>query len=282
MIRIIADSSADMLELEGADFVSVPMNISTNERTFTDDALLDVGEMLDYMEKYKGRSYTSCPGTQAWLDAYEGADSIFVVCLTSNLSGTYNSARTAAEIYLEDNPEAKIYVIDTLTTGPEMRLIAEKLFELDKEGKSFEEIKELIEEYKNKTGVFFSFQSLHNLAQNGRVGKVAAAAVGMLGIRIVGTGSADGKLEMIAKRKGDKHAAAEIFHQLGLRNYDGGKVRICHSDNEKLAERYEYMFKNRWPEADVKIYPARGLISYYAERGGIIVAAEMNESGVTV
>ena len=48
MARIVADSSADMLELAGADFVSVAMNISTNERTFTDDALLNVNEMIDY------------------------------------------------------------------------------------------------------------------------------------------------------------------------------------------------------------------------------------------
>ena len=277
MIRIVADSSADILELEGADFVSVPMNISTNERTFTDDALLDVNEMLDYMEKYNGRSYTSCPGTQSWLDAFSGADEIFVVCLTSTLSGTYNSARTAAELYIEDNPEAKIHVIDTLSTGPEMRLLVEKIDELDKEGKSFEEIKELTEEYLKTTGVFFSFQSLHNLSQNGRVGKVAAVAVGMLGIRIVGTGSEDGKLEMLAKRKGDNHAAAEIFHQLEERNYEGGKVRICHADNEVLARKYEHLFKKRWPGVDIMSYSARGLISYYAERGGIIVAAEMGK-----
>ena len=272
MARIVADSSADMLELAGADFVSVAMNISTNERTFTDDALLNVNEMIDYMEKYNGRSYTSCPGTQSWLDAFEGADTIFVVCLTSALSGTYNSALTAADIYLEDHPEAKIHVFDTLTTGPEMRLIIEKIDELDKAGKSFDEIVEETEEYKKKTGILFSFQSLHNLAQNGRVKKVAAAAVGVLGLRIVGTGSEEGVLEMIAKRKGDNHAAAEIFHQLEERNYDGGKIRICHADNDLLAKKYERQFKKRWPDVDLMSYPARGLISYYAERGGIIVA----------
>ena len=272
MARIVADSSADMLELAGADFVSVAMNISTNERTFTDDALLNVNEMIDYMEKYNGRSYTSCPGTQSWLDAFEGADTIFVVCLTSALSGTYNSALTAADIYLEDHPEAKIHVFDTLTTGPEMRLIIEKIDELDKAGKSFDEIIEETEEYRKKTGVLFSFQSLHNLAQNGRVKKVAAAAVGVLGLRIVGTGSEEGVLEMIAKRKGDNHAAAEIFHQLEERNYDGGKIRICHADNDLLAKKYERQFKKRWPDVDIMSYPARGLISYYAERGGIIVA----------
>ena len=241
MARIVADSSADLLELEGADFVSVAMNISTNERTFTDDSLLDVNEMLDYMEKYNGRSFTSCPGTQAWLDAFGDADVIYVVCLTSALSGTYNSARTAADIYLEDHPDAKIHVFDSLTTGPEMRLLVERIAELDKNGVSFEEVIEQAEEY----------------------------------VKTVGTGSEEGKLEMLAKRKGDNHAAAEIFHQLEERGFLGGKIRICHADNEELAKKYERQFKKRWPDVDFLAYPARGLVSYYAERGGIIVGAEL-------
>ena len=275
MARIVSDSSADMLKLDGADFRSVPMSISTSERTFTDDELLNTGELLDYMEKYNGRSFTACPGTQAWLDAFEGADVIYVVTLTSALSGTYNSALVAADMYMEEHPGAKIHVFDSLTTGPEMRLIVEKIAEFDKAGKSFEDIVMLIEAYKKQTGIFFSFRSLHNLAQNGRVKKLAAAAVGVLGLRIVGTGSPEGTLEVNAKRKGDNHAAAEIFHQLEERHYNGGRIRICHTDNEELARKYIHIIKKRWPDCDVKAYPSRGLITYYAERGGIILAAEL-------
>ena len=275
MARIVSDSSADMLKFEGVDFKSVPMSISTSERTFTDDELLDTGELLDYMEKYNGRSFTACPGTQAWLDAFEGADVIYVVTLTSGLSGTYNSALVAADMYMDEHPGAKIHVFDSLTTGPEMRLIIEKIAEFDKAGKSFEDIVILIEAYKKQTGIFFSFRSLHNLAQNGRVKKIAAAAVGVLGLRIVGTGSEEGTLEVNAKRKGDNHAAAEIFHQMEERHYNGGRIRICHTDNEELAKKYVHIIKKRWPDCDVKAYPSRGLISYYAERGGIILAAEL-------
>lgn len=275
MARIVSDSSADMLKFEGVDFKSVPMSISTSERTFTDDELLDTGELIDYMEKYNGRSFTACPGTQAWLDAFEGADVIYVVTLTSALSGTYNSALVAADMYMEEHPGAKIHVFDSLTTGPEMRLIVEKIAEFDKAGKSFEDIVMLIEAYKKQTGIFFSFRSLHNLAQNGRVKKLAAAAVGVLGLRIVGTGSPEGTLEVNAKRKGDNHAAAEIFHQMEERHYNGGRIRICHTDNEELARKYIHIIKKRWPDCDVKAYPSRGLITYYAERGGIILAAEL-------
>ena len=275
MARIISDSSADILELKGVDFVSVPMSISTSERTFTDDAILDVDEMVDYMEKYNGRSFTACPGTQSWLDAFEGADVIYVVTLTSGLSGTYNSALVAKDMYLDEHPDAKIHVFDSLTTGPQMLLLIEKIAELDKAGKSFDDVVLLAEAYKSRTCIYFSFRSLHNLAQNGRIGKISAAAVGVLGLRIVGSRTDEGTLTMIAKRKGDKHAAAEIFHQLEEVHYDGGKVRICHVDNEELAKVYVHIVKKRWPDADVSYVKARGLISYYAERGGIIIAAEI-------
>ena len=276
MARIVVDSSADMLKYKDADFVSVPMNISTNERTFTDDALLDVREMVEYMEKYNGRSFTACPGTQAWLDAFEGADIIYVATLTQTLSGAYNSALIAKDLYLEEHPDAKIHVFDTLTTGPELRLLVEKLYELDKEGLDFEEVVTKGYEYLQTTRIFFAFQSLHNLAQNGRINKFVAATIGALNIRIVGTGSTEGTLEPIAKRKGDKHAAAEILHQLEECGFNGGKVRICHTDAKVLAGKYAHNIQELYPTADIKIYESRGLIAYYAERGGIIVAVETN------
>ena len=274
MTKFVADSSCDIKHFNGVDFISVPLTISTNERTFIDDEILDLHDMLDYMEGYNGRSFTACPGTQLWLNAFEGGDKIYVVCLTSNLSGSYNSARIAADMYLEDNEGAKIHVFDTLTTGAEMRLFVEKLIELDGAGLEFEEVVAKAEEYLKTTRIFFAFQSLHNLAQNGRISKVVAAAVGALNINIVGTGTFDGKLDPLAKRRGEKHAASEILHQLEECGFNGGKVRISHTDNKLLAQKYAANIKKLYPEADIKIYESGGLIGYYAERGGIIVAVE--------
>lgn len=282
MTKFVTDSSSDMTNYKGADLTVVPMSISTNERTFTDDTLLNIEDMLSYLEKYKDRSFTACPGTQAWLDAFEGGDTIYVATMTSALSGTYNSALTAKDIYLEDHPDAKIHVFDTLTTGPELRLIVEKIIELDAEGKEFEEVIQEVDDYMKTTRIFFSFQSLHNLAQNGRVNKVVAATVGALNIRIVGTGSEDGVIMPIAKRKGDKHAAAEIFHQLEEIGFSNGKIRICHTDNRELAQKYAQTLRGKYPDAEIKAYEARGLIGYYAERGGIILGVEAAKNEQTI
>ena len=95
MRKIIADSSANLLSLSGAAFQSIPMVIHAGERDFLDDARLDTGDMMDYLSTFKGRSGTACPGPDGWMNAFAGADEIFVVTITSGLSGTYGSAMAA-------------------------------------------------------------------------------------------------------------------------------------------------------------------------------------------
>jgi len=274
MTKFVADSSCDLLEYEGVNFEAVPLDIFTDEVRYTDDADINITEMLDMLASYKGRSYTACPGVDGWLKAFEGADKIYVVTLTSGLSGTYNSAVVAKDIFLQENPEAQIEVFDTLSTGPEMRLIVEKIIELDSMGLSFEEVCEKAREYIKKTRLFFSFISLHNFAQNGRVSKVVAAAVNMIGISIIGTASEEGTIDPIAKCRGEKKVLAKLMESLEEAGYKGGKFRICHVENEELAAKVVALVKEKYPEADAVLYKARGLCSYYAERGGIILGCE--------
>ena len=74
MTKIIADSSCDITELSGVDFQSVPLTISTDKVMFTDDSDMDIHDMLNVLEKHKGRSYTACPGVEGWTNAFEGAE----------------------------------------------------------------------------------------------------------------------------------------------------------------------------------------------------------------
>lgn len=270
MIRLIADSSSDRPRREGASYV--PLIISTDEKSFVDNEHLDVDELLDYLASYKGRSYTACPSVDGWLSAYEGAEEIYVVTITSSLSGAYNAAMAARELYLQAHPEAKIAVLDTLSTGPEIVLVLEKIRELVDQGLSFEQVEPAVREYMRRTRLFFSLQSLHNLSQNGRVSKVVAAAVGVLGIRIVGTASPEGTLAPLSKCRGDRKALPELIEQLQAAGFHGGKVRITHVRNPQLADRFADLIKTTWPGSDVAISPTGGLCSYYAESGALLVA----------
>lgn len=274
MIKIVSDSSCDLLKIEGVNFVSVPLTIYTDERSFTDDANLNLHEMLDYLASYKGRSYTSCPSIDAWLQAYEGGDIIYVVTLTSTLSGTYNSAMNARELYLQKHPEAKIHVFDTLSAGPEVRLLTEKIAELSTQGLSFEEVCAAGEEYIKQTSLLFAFQSLHNFAQNGRVSKVVAAAAGMLGIRVIGTASTEGELEVIAKARGEKKAMQELLKRMEKTGVKKGRIILSHTENPSGAKLLKSKIEEKFPEAQLLLYESRGLCSYYGEQGAIFLGME--------
>ena len=274
MIKYVTDSSCDTINYDGIDVAVAPLRIYTSERDFVDNEDLDVHEMIEYLLSYKDRSYTSCPSTESWLQAYEGGDEIYVITLTSNISGTYNSACAAKEEYIKDHPQARILVVDTLSTGPEMRLILEKIIEWKKEGKTFEEITKDVEDYKKTTRLFFAFKSLHNFAQNGRVNKVIASMIAKLNISIIGTASEKGDIEPQIKCRGINNVLTRLTEELTKAGFHGGKLRICHIENKELAEKLGQKIKDLYPETDLCIYPARGLCSYYGERGGIIIGCE--------
>ena len=120
--RIVSDSSSNILTLDGVDFRSVPLKIITEEKEYVDEPGLDVPEMVAELITSKGKNSTSCPNAFEFEEAFKGADEVFVVTITSALSGSYNSAAQAAKNYMEENPGTKVMVIDTLSAGPEPAL----------------------------------------------------------------------------------------------------------------------------------------------------------------
>lgn len=272
--KIVTDSSCDIWELNGVDFAVAPMTISTDNKHYVDNQELDVRLMSEDLAKYKGVSHTACPSVGSWLDWYEGSDEVFVVTLTGAMSGTYNSAMTAKGIYEEENENVKIHVFDSLSTGPEMRLLIEKLKEMIEEDLTFEEIVEKGQDYLNHTRLFFALKSLHNFAMNGRVSKAVASAIGVLNISIFATASEEGTIQQISKCRGEKKVVKSMIEHLENAGYHGGKVRISHADNLKLAHNVRDKILELYPHADIIVYPMGGLCTYYAEIGGLLVGCE--------
>lgn len=272
--KIVADSSCDMWELNDVDFAVAPLTISTDNKHYVDNQELDVHLMSEDLAKYKGISHTACPSVGSWLDCYEGYDEVFVVTLTGAMSGTYNSAMTAKGIYEEENENVKVHVFDSLSTGPEMRLLIEKLKEMIEEDLTFEEIVEKGQDYLNHTRLFFALKSLHNFAMNGRVSKAVASAIGVLNISIFATASEEGTIQQISKCRGEKKVVKSMIEHLENAGYHGGKVRISHANNLKLAHNVRDKILELYPHADIIVYPMGGLCTYYAEIGGLLVGCE--------
>lgn len=272
--KIVADSSADIKELKEVPFDMAPLSIIADNKEFVDDKKLDIKEMCDFLNTFHGKTSTSCPNTDSYLRAFGDAKYIFCITISAALSGSYSSAVTAKEIYEKRFPDRKVYVINSLSTGGEMKLIIEKLSSLILEGKDYEEIKKEIEEYRENTTLIFMLSSLKRLANNGRVSKLTAKTAGMLSIRIVGKASSEGTLDLTDKCRGEKKALLTIFENMTDLGYKGGKVRISHCFNERGAESLKNIILTAFPESDVEVYPTLGLCSYYAENGGMILGFE--------
>ena len=165
--KIVSDSSSNIFTLSGVEYQSVPLKIISKEKEYVDEPGLDVSKMVSELSRLKKGAKTSCPNVFEWMDAFKGAENVFAVTITSGLSGSYSSALQAKEQYKKENPNVKILVIDSLSTGPEMELIIEKLQDYIARELSFEEIKEKITEYQRSTNLLVSLQSLDNLAKNG-------------------------------------------------------------------------------------------------------------------
>ena len=273
-VIIVADSSANLQQLQNTPFAVAPLKIITAEREFVDDRHLDVEEMVDFFHDYKGKSKTSCPNPGDWLEAFGDADDVFCVTITSGLSGSYNAACVAKEMFEAEGSGKRVFVIDSLSAGPELVLIVEKLQELVAAGSAFEEICRQINQYTQKTGLLFALASLQNFAANGRVPMAVAKLAGVLGIRVIGKASAKGTLQPLDKCRGEAKSLKKILENLEADGLCQGKVRIAHCRNEAAANKLSEMIQETFPEVDVSVSKCLGLCSYYAEEGGILVGYE--------
>ena len=276
--KIVVDSSANVYELPDVGFACVPLKILTDEQEYVDTAEVDAPALAEKLRNYKGRTSTSCPNISDWLTAYEGADEVYVVTITGTLSGAYNAALLAGEEYEQNHEGARVFVLDSLSTGAESRLLVERLAALIKAGKPFDTVCEEIRAYHEHTHLLFALESLANLARNGRVKPAVAAVARMLGIRVIGQASEIGELDVLCKTRGEHGALERIVLELKDHGYNGGKLQISHCDNPAAAERLKHMVQAVFDGAKVTVTPCGGLCSYYAELGGLLVGYEDGEA----
>ena len=271
-VRLILDSSSNTLSDPARNLVVVPLTLTFGEENMLDDEKLDISEFLAKMEANNEAGKTAAPSIQRWLDALEGSENAIIVTLTSGLSGTYSSALQAKDIYLEQHPHANVIVVDSRSAGPELEVVLEGIEALIKDDKlRFADLEAKIAEFRTRTHLLFVLQSLRNLSLNGRVSPAVAKIAGVLKINLIGTASVDGELQPLTKARGMKKALREIVKQMEGMKYQGGRVVIDECENATDAEKMKEAILTSYPDADVTIRPMRGLCSFYAERGGLMI-----------
>ncbi len=270
-IKIVCDSSSNVFTVPGLRYAAVPMKIIA-AREYVDTPELDVAGMVEDLKHFKSKSGSSCPNVQDWLDAFGDAETVFGITITKYLSGSYNSAMQAAETYMEEHPGRQVFIFDSLSAGPELMLLAEKINELA--GADFETIRDTVLDYKNHNHTLFCLESMMNLARNGRVNPIVAKVAGTLGIRVIGT-ARGGQIAAIHKPRGSKKALQLMVQEICDRGFaDGNKLRISHCFAAENARALADAVREKFPAARITIEPTSALCSFYAESGGLIAGFE--------
>ena len=271
--RIVTDSSSNVLTLADSNYASVPLKILAGKE-YVDAPGLDVAGMVADLRQYKGKSGSSCPNVGEWLDAFGDASYIFGITITKHLSGSYNAAQQAANLYMQEHPQRKVFIIDSLATGPAMMMIADKIRVCEAAGMDFDATREAVLDYANHTHTLFCLESMMNLARNGRTTIAVAKLAGLLGIRVVGEAQG-GQITPVHKPRGAKNATQTMFDVIKQHGFrDGNLLRIAHCNAPENAEALRDLVMAEFPNTRFIMEPTTALCSYYAEEGGIIVGYE--------
>lgn len=269
---IIIDSGAEVNERLAGKVVSVPLTVSINGKDYIDDKSMDIDEFRAEVRASQDPPRSSCPSPDAFRAAIGECDRVYIVAITSVLSGSYNSARLGLQTYLDENPEKKGHVFDSLNAAGGEALVAEKIIELEEKGMEFDEIVKAVEEYIPTITTNVVLEDLSVLYKNGRLSKVAYVATSLIDLVAV-LGLRNGELVKIAQARGVKRAlkkltetAIEDIKARGIK-----KITITHSAAPERAEALKEALEKE-VDANIVIVPTGGLISMYAGEKGLVIS----------
>lgn len=276
-IKIVVDSCCEIPVVWKNRVVKAPLTIDLDDKTFVDDDKLDMAEYLRKMKNMKSFK-TSCPSTQTYMDLFEGDEDVIVITLSNNLSGSYQSAYIAKDMYFEIYGNKKIiHIVDSMSASASETAILVKLIELCDKNLDTEQVIEQIEKFRDEHKILFMLQSLANLGKAGRVSPFVATAASVLGIRCIMSRTDDGHIELRKKVVGEKRCIKDIAKQISKMVSDVADRTLCisHCESKERVELFlkdlsDHMDINRFK--DIIITHTSGLSSLYADFGGIIIA----------
>lgn len=278
---IIADTSCETNEemREKYDVTYASFKIDIDDKTYVDNENLDIDEFIDHMNESPNPIKTACPAPGEYVDALEknlDADELFIITISSKLSGSYEAANLAKNVFLEEHPEKKVHVIDSKSAVAGETLVYLKLTELLDKELEFEKIVSEITDYvDNKMQTLFVLEDLSNLIKNGRMNKPAGFIANMLSIKPV-MRSNDGEIELHELARGINNSLNKMAKAVGefVDNTIGKTITISHVRAPEKAELMFNAIKDLYEFARIEVMEARGLSSGYAADKGVVVAFE--------
>ncbi len=276
MYKVILDSCGELTEemKQSGHFVNVPLTLYVDDEEIIDDETLDQAELLQKIANASKCPTSACPSPDAFLKEMDcDADRIYVVTLSSNISGTYNSACLARNLLLEKKPDAKVYVVDSKSASVAETMIALKIQELEEEGLAFDKICEGAEEFVKKEHTLFVLEDLSTFAKTGRLGAVAAKVVNTMKIKPILKATDEGTVGFCGQARGMNKAIdrmADIMVGVTTKCEDR-IVAITHCNCIEKARQLREALEARATFKDVIILDTSGLSTLYANDGGLIL-----------
>ncbi|MBF4692400.1 DegV family protein [Fusibacter ferrireducens] len=275
-MRIVADSSCDLNEhlKKSLGITLVPLTITVGQEHFKDDANLDVSKMINAIEHCKEVAKSSCPSPQEFMNAFKDAGSVFVVTLTSALSGTYNSAMLAKDLYLKEYGDKFIHVFDSKGSSVKETLIAMVIKALIDEKRTEMEIVEHVNAYLEKQKFFFQLGSLDTMIKNGRITKLKGIIANALNIKPILYANEHGEVELYENVRSEKKSIRKLVEIIGEHcdDFSDRILGISHCEALEKAEMLKAEVEARYNFKKIVIVPTAGLSSVYTSRGGLTIA----------
>lgn len=273
--KIVVDSCCDLSPqmLQDPCFVKVPLTIRVDESTFVDDETFDQADLLWTMHHSEHAPSTSCPSPQAYLDAYQGADDVYVVTLSALLSGSHNSAEQARMMLEEDAPQVNVHVFNSCSAAAGEVLVALKIRELASSSMPFKHVVREVEQFIYKMQTMFVLESLENLRKNGRLTRLQAVVTGALKIKLFMGATPEGEICKLGQALTIKQALGKMVDKVAADpEHKGRKLVISHCNCLERAFQVKEMLEKKCQLSEVLIVDAKGITTVYAYDGGIVIA----------
>jgi len=271
---LIGDSCCDFtkLEIRKPNTVRIPMLIIIGGVEYKDDGTRTQKDWIDMIKADPDYPRSACPSPDAFFNAFQEDEDNYVVTLSSKLSGVYNSAQVAKEMFLDEHPDAKIHVFDSKSAAAGQHLIYEEIFKRADAGMEFEKVVEEVEKFRDEMTTIFVLDDLETFKKNGRLKGIKAVVATAMNIKPVLIGD-DGDIKQIDQGIGLHKTVNLMLKNIEKMDPDRSRtVRITQCDSSDMCLKVAKILKEKFGFNDIKILNAGGLSTIYENPGGIIIA----------
>lgn len=275
--RIIIDSCGELPEKLKKDerFQSIPFTMTVDGVDIIDDETFDQADFLKRVAEYPESPKSACPSPDHFLKACEKVDAehIYIVTISSNLSGSFNSAMLAMNMYLDEHSGKKVHVFDSCSASIGETLIAMKLVECEEAGLPFEDIIPIVDQYIESQQTYFVLENLDTLRKNGRLTGVKALVATALKIKPIMGSTQEGTIIQMGQARGINKALVKMTEMIKEKVGDQKNLvlAISHCNCPKRAEMIKQELEKELDLKEIVILETAGLSSMYANDGGIII-----------